>query len=109
MIVVPEDDLIKAINIEDYGVSQHYGSMIEWISDEHIDIIDYMKGCMPAKIKRNRSKWPHVLWLAPSLHDNFPPDQHMKRRKFTKCLEKNRTRRQKYICFEINEAYMETR
>ena len=86
--VICEADLINAIKIQEYGTSEHYGQAIEWLADEHVDIIDKFRGYIPAKAKKNRSLWPFIVWIAPSIHDRYEEDQHMKRRKMTKCLEK---------------------
>ena len=88
IVVVVENTICNGIQVEEYGLSQHYGRAIEWVMDEHTDIIDKFKGYMPPKAKINRSGWPYILWVAPSIHDNYDKDDHFKRRKFTKCLEK---------------------
>ena len=85
----------------EYGITHHFGKAIEWIADEHTDIIDFMKAEMPGKCKKNKSLWPLVLWIAPSIHDNYGADQHQKRRKFTKCLEKIAHGDRKISCLRV--------
>ena len=87
IVVVAENDIIKAINVEDSsGYSVHYGQAIEWIIDGHVDIMDKYKGYIQKNAKKGRRDWPYYMWISPSLHEQF--EDYNLRRKFTKCLEK---------------------
>ena len=88
VVIVPENDLIKAFNADKFGQSIHYGQAIEWIMDEFVDIMDKYRGFIPLKAKKGKSGWPFFLWIAQSLHSNYDEEDYHKRKKFTKCLEK---------------------
>ena len=88
IVVITETSIIDAVNIQEYGLTQHYGQIIEWLVDEHTDIIDKYRGFFPSKVKKGRSDWPFVMWISPCIHNKMESEQHLKRRKFTRCLEK---------------------
>ena len=88
IVVVVENDVIKAINPDKDGQSVHYGQAIEWIIDQHVDILDKFKGYLPKKAKIGKEHWPFIMWISPCIHENFEEIDYQRRKKFTKCLEK---------------------
>ena len=82
LIVVPEDDLIKNLKFEEYGVSEAYGRIIDWIMVEHNKALTRMKGFLPHKTKKHQ--WPLILWIIPTLHTNY--DNFELRKKFARSL-----------------------
>ena len=89
IVMVPENNIINGLKVaQSEGQTIHFGQAIEWIVDQHTDIIDEFRGWLPHKAKKNKKNWPFVLWICPSLHDNYNELDLQKRKKFTKCLEK---------------------
>ena len=85
IIFVPEDDIINSINFDGYGLRQIYEHVVEWLTDEHLKIIQYFKRLAAPKATKGRRCWPFYLWIGASLHagqDNFA-----KRLKFNQTLE----------------------
>ena len=92
IVVIPENDMFKGKNSielkpDEFGISELFGQTIEWVMNEHTDLLDKFKGYLPRKAKKNKY-WPFIAWIAPSIHDDYNPEDHKLRRKFTKCLEK---------------------
>ena len=83
IVVVCEDDLAKAIHINDFGISEGYQRMCEWL------IREYKRNLLTIKEKLPRKSictdWPHILFLAPSVHKNYNNDKY--RKKFTHAME----------------------
>ena len=88
MVVVTEADIIKDIKYTGFGITEHYERAIEYIMNSHTDTVDFFKAHYPQKAKKGKLGWPHILWIAPSIHDNYEPTEHYNRKKFTTCLEK---------------------
>ena len=86
MVIIPEDDIINAMDHNDYGVTEFYGQAIEWILRDQAKIIEEFKKSLPKKAAKNRKGWPKFIWFEASLHTMY--DNYNLRLKFNKCLEK---------------------
>ena len=64
IIFVIEDDLIKFMKNE-----TNYKRALEWLMQEHIDILLKTKQIMPEKAKKEAE--PKMLWILPSAHKNY--------------------------------------
>ena len=83
IVIILEDSIVQALGIEDYGATQGYKEIILWLIREYKRSILEIQEKLPQKsIKQG---WPHVLFIAPSVHKNYPNDVY--RRKFTMALE----------------------
>ena len=80
LIVIPiENDIIKFCNYNDFGVSEMYGKVMDYLSSEIKKSIEHFKDKhMPTKAKRH--SWPQIIWIMPTCHDNYPDNT--LRRKF---------------------------
>ena len=84
VIVVPDDDIIKALDIADIcGLSKPIGRVLNFIMTDHEHAIAAFKDYLPSKSVKN--DYPQILWIQPPLHDNFTNNSG--RYKFNKCLE----------------------
>ena len=54
IVVVCESDIIDAMQASQYGITQHYEQAIEWLIDEHTDIIDKFRGYLPSKARKKQ-------------------------------------------------------
>ena len=84
IVIVPEDDIIKAINRTNQYQDIFYSDAIEWLMSEFRLIIQEFRRLMPARAKKGRAGWPHYLWVAPSLHTNYSDENNSTRKRFTK-------------------------
>ena len=85
IVVVPENDLIKAVKVHGSASYFQYAKSIEWVADEHVKIIDYYKKYATAKQLKNRRYWPFYLWIYASVHSRY--EDYSKRIRFNKALE----------------------
>ena len=83
IVIVFEDDIIRAIDMEVNGISQAYEAILNWLIKEHYRSILLIKEKLPSK--SIREDWPHILYLAPTIHKYYKNDN--LRRSFTRALE----------------------
>ena len=83
IIIVFEDDLLQMITMDEYGISDAYKVMLKWLIREINRSITIIRDKIPKKALKE--DWPHVLFLAPTVHKNYNNDKY--HRKFTHCLE----------------------
>ena len=83
IVIILEDALVKAVKLEDYGVTDAYKDILAWLVREYKRSILDIKDKIPPKA--NKAEWPHILFLAPTVHTNYTND--VFRRKFTSALE----------------------
>ena len=83
IVLIIEDDIIRNIKLQEFGVSDAYRISIKWLLREYRRAILTMREKLPKKALNNL--WPHVLIMAPSVHKNYLNDK--LRRKFTHILE----------------------
>ena len=69
IVVVLEDDVIKFLNYNDYGVSELYGKTIDYLFRELKNITTSFKNKLPQKARR--ITWPFFIWLTPTTHANY--------------------------------------
>ena len=69
IIFLLEDDIIDYLNYNDYGVSEMYGRIMEYVLREINSSINEFRSMLPSKAKREN--FPQILWLEPTLHKNY--------------------------------------
>ena len=85
IIIIPEDDVLNAVDFNGFGIKQMFENVIEWIVEEHMKIMDYYRKSAPGKATKNKRFWPFYLWIGASIHTNY---QNFSRRvKFNQSLE----------------------
>ena len=85
LIIVLEDDIINFLNYNDYGVTEMYGRVIEFLSREiNESIQEFKQRYLPTKSKRDSI--PQLVWILPTLHRNYRNSN--LRRKFANEMEK---------------------
>ena len=82
--VIFDNDIINNCNHDGYGISVHYGIILEEIINEFDRIISQYKNLLPNRCKREY--FPHIIWIAPPGHKGFGADDNVRQRKFTDCL-----------------------
>ena len=85
IMVIPENDLIKAVKVNGSASYNQYIKAIEWVADEHVKIIDYYKKYTTPKQMKNRRFWPFYLWISASLHTRY--EDYSKRVRFNRALD----------------------
>ena len=68
IIVVPEGDIIKDVQYNQYGVSATYGLLIEYTMTAMDNMIKEFMEEGEIRGKLNKYDWPHILWVEPVLH-----------------------------------------
>ena len=105
IVVIPENDIIAGIEDKD-GQSIHFGQAIEWLVDEFVDVLDKYKGYIPKKAKKGRSEWPFMLWISPSIHENYTELDYQKRKKIYQMFGEGGSWGQKHFCPETDETIL---
>ena len=84
IIIILDNDLIRATGHTGKGLSVMMGLMIDWIAFELQEMIKNYKELLPNKSKR--SDWPTIFWVESPAHKNF--EDSGGREKFNKALNK---------------------
>ena len=87
IVLVPENDVINTVKQEEFGMGAMYEEIISAMMRWFQETIKAFKDHQTDKSKVGRLNWPHILWIAPSLHDNYDDKEHKLRKKFTYALE----------------------
>ena len=83
MVVVQDDDILKSLpNIEYRAAAQQ---IVEWLLREISRSLESYKEYLPKKSVRPNI--PHLLWIAPPTHCNFPDLENYRREQYGKALE----------------------
>ena len=76
ILVVLDDDLLRDINHDHYGITHILGTTLMWLATEfHKIILAHKESLLP---KSKKEAYPTVLWAAAPLHKNFtlkPPNR----------------------------------
>ena len=83
IVVVIDDDMVKYVNFNRFGVSDAYSRLINSIMVEYDHLVEAQKEFLPKRSKNNEH--PIFIWIAPPTHDNFS-NNHM-RKKLSKSIE----------------------
>ena len=83
VVVVAEDDILKAFAGETHGLSRPFSRVINHIMTEHSRNIASFKEFLPAKC--HKVNYPQILWIQLPEHDSFHNND--ERYKFNKCLD----------------------
>ena len=86
IIILTEADIINAIEVKEYGVTEWYGQFIEWLITRMTETITDYKKKLPFKAKKGRKNWPIFVMVEASLHTLF--DDFSLRVKFNNCINK---------------------
>ena len=84
VVIVPDDDMIKFLNIYAAGISKSLGKIVDYIMLEHDKIIESFKEYLDDRSKK--AEYPHFLWILAPLHQNFANNE--ERKKFNRCVER---------------------
>ena len=85
IVFIPENDFIQEIEYKGWGVTEYYGKYLEEIINETNKLIMEFLSELPSKSKRDG--WPKVVWILPTLHKNYSPQDRELRIKFTETIE----------------------
>ena len=85
VVIAPETDIMNSINYTEFGVSGAYGLLIEYMMKEINNLISKILG-HDLPLKANRYNRPHILWVEPTLHQNYPGPEKALRTKFIRSL-----------------------
>ena len=69
VVIVPEDDIINYLNHNDYGVTELFGKMIDYLDTELQKAAVNFKRSLPRRAKR--AGCPQFVWICPSVHHNY--------------------------------------
>ena len=83
IVVVPDSDLLRTLPYDLDDLTKGYSRIINYIMTEHERNIASFKDYLPARCLK--MDYPHILWVQPPIHDNFPDNQ--ERFKFDRALE----------------------
>ena len=83
IVVIFEDDIVQAIDKAEQGISQAYEVLLSWLVKEHHRSVMTIKERLPTKALRQG--WPHILYMAPTIHKYYRNDN--LRKSFTRALE----------------------
>ena len=74
IVVVMDDDLVEFVaekNLE--AGTKTFTRLLNWLMRQYSRIIETQKEFLPGKAKRLDHPW--VIWIEPTLHDNFPNNE----------------------------------
>ena len=83
IIIVLNDDMIKYINLNGYGISMAYGRLLHYVFSEFNKMIATRKDQFP--LKATREHFPELLWINLPFHSAFTNNG--QRNKFTKAMD----------------------
>ena len=66
IVIFPDSDLLEAIRYVNYGISEAYGLVIDYLMGEYERIGKQMISNLPFKAKK--FNWPYFIWIEPTLH-----------------------------------------
>ena len=84
IVVVPDDDIIRALNHSKYGISNTLGRLVDHVMKEQEKAVTTAKEILPEKCKR--VFYPIFIWIQAPMHDNF--NNNSERYKFNKCIKR---------------------
>ena len=82
IVIVMDNDLIKYLDLDGYGVDKSYGRMVNNIMTEHERVIQTQREFLPTKSKKDH--YPMIIWIEAPMHENYA--NNLQRNKFNKCL-----------------------
>ena len=69
LVIIIEDDFIKYLEHNDYGATELFGKVLNYIESELQKTILKFKRMLPPKAVK--LGFPQMVWIAPSLHQNY--------------------------------------
>ena len=85
IVMVLDDDFVRQIKCPQFGMSELFGRIVEYLFREIYKLISSHNDHLPARAKK--ATYPHFLWIQAPMHKNFP--NNMARNKFNIALHKN--------------------
>ena len=82
LVVILDDDLIRWLKFEDFGISEVMGRTIKWLAYQIDRVIKAQINYLPKKAIRY--KQPQVIWIGASNHHDFA--NNVTRKKFNDCI-----------------------
>ena len=104
LVIVLDDDLIKSVKYDKYGISDAYGRIINHIMVEHGRHIKSQKDYLPKKSKRPGI--PGVIWIEAPNHMNFHNND--MREKFNKSMNSMAAFHDGYNVLQLKKIWEET-
>ena len=83
IIIVLDNDMIKYINLNGYGISMAYGKLFHYIFSEFNKMIATRKDQFPLKAMKEHTR--ELLWINPPFHSSFTNNSQCN--KFTKAMD----------------------
>ena len=102
IIITPESDIIKSIEYTQFGVSNAYGMLTEYIMQQ-IELI--LQAFMGSNLPKKATKYnrPHILWIEPTLHTSYPDNAlHIK---FIRSMHTTSSTHDKMICLPLKQFW----
>ena len=65
LLIVLEDNIIQFLKYNDYGVTEMFGRVLEFMAKNIRSIIDEFKSKIPPKAKR--VEHPQIIWIVPTI------------------------------------------
>ena len=84
IIVILEDDLIRAVHHYSDGISNILSTLTKWMASEFHKLLSAHKESLPTKARK--FKYPQVLWTAAVHNKSFSANANYYRKKFNTCL-----------------------
>ena len=95
--MVLDDDFVRQIKCPQFGMSEFFGRIVEYLFREIYKLISSHKDHLPVRAKK--ATYPHFLWIQAPMHKNFP--NNTARNKFNIALQKNTALYENASCLEL--------
>ena len=106
VVFVVESDIVKYMMNQVDGMhepAEAYQKMMEWVMTQQDKAINFIKNYLPSKAKKYN--WPRILWIVPTLHDGFTPDNFKLRKAFIFGLRSAAAQRENTIVLPLRQAW----
>ena len=101
IVIVLDDDLIKFLNHEGYGITKSLGWLINNLMIEYDRLIETQKEYLSYKSKK--SSHPILIWIEAPLHNEF--DNNSEHLKFNKCLQEKSLFRRNMVSLHLKKVW----
>ena len=83
IVVVLDNDLLRFINHNKFGISIKVGTELDWLVDEYHMIVEKRLSQPPVRCKK--LSFTHIIWFGLPINENFVDN--VLRVRFNHCLE----------------------
>ena len=104
VVIVTENDIIDKIGYSEFGITETYGSIIDYIMAELEQAAKTMIKDIPFKAKKYL--WPKFLWIEPTLHNCY--QDNTLRMKFIKSLHRASITHESTIVLPLKQGWSVT-